>query len=400
MAVLLRDLCEQVKDYGMELIAGRNGLGRPVRWVHMVENQEIANFLEGQEIAFATGIGVQTQEDLCGLVKSVYSNDASGFVVNIGPYIHQISPETVRFCNDHDLPLFRVPWSVHMAQIMHVFSLAITMSEKHNMELAAALRNAIECPDREEMYLDYLEQSGFNRGWNYCVAALEAHDKTTRSCLESVVDLCIAQNGWKAAMLELNGRLVIVFAQYGSVAVRDMVMAILNAARARGVDTGRVFVGVGKVTKSARCIRKSCGQAMRLERLQFLRGNGAVPALYDESGVDKILLGVEDVSILDDYYADSIAPLVNYDKAHDSDLVDTLRTYLKFNGSVKETAESMFVHRNTVNYKLGKIETVLGVDLGTYSVREFLSIGLQVDEILQCMRLGNEGYQGNRSAAP
>ena len=201
-------------------------------------------------------------------------------------------------------------------------------------------------------------------------------------------------------MLEKNGRLVIVFAQYGSVAVRDMVMAILNAARARGVDTGRVFVGVGKVTKSARCIRKSCGQAMRLERLQFLRGNGAVPALYDESGVDKILLGVEDVSILDDYYADSIAPLVNYDKAHDSDLVDTLRTYLKFNGSVKETAESMFVHRNTVNYKLGKIETVLGVDLGTYSVREFLSIGLQVDEILQCMRLGNEGYQGNRSAAP
>ena len=71
MAVLLRDLCEQVKDYGMELIAGRNGLGRPVRWVHMVENQEIANFLEGQEIAFATGIGLQTQEDLCGLVKSV-----------------------------------------------------------------------------------------------------------------------------------------------------------------------------------------------------------------------------------------------------------------------------------------------------------------------------------------
>ena len=163
MTVRLKELVEQAADKNMVLAAGKNGLDKPVRWVHMVENEEIAGFLEGQEIAFTTGIGLETQEDLYPLVKSAYASGATGVVVNIGPFIHQISPETIRFCDEHDFPLFKVPWSVHMAQIMHSFSLAITMSEKHSMELAAALENAIFHPDREEMYLEYLEQSGFGK---------------------------------------------------------------------------------------------------------------------------------------------------------------------------------------------------------------------------------------------
>lgn len=408
MTVLLRNLLEQVKDYDMTLIAGRNGLDRPVRWVHMVENQEIAGFLDGQEIAFATGIGLQTQEDLYDLVRSVYECDASGFVVNIGPYIHQISPETVRFCNDHDLPLFRVPWSVHMAQIMRVFCLSITMSEKHTVELAAALRNAISMPAREDLYLDYLEQSGFGKDWTYCVAVIDPGDATdpssppvhpgqgiaagarsgrpscgsTRARLERIVDSCIARGEWHAAQLDMDGLLTIVFAQYGAQEVHGMLAGAIAEARRHGADTSSVFVGVGKVTKSARCIGKSFIQARRLERLQKRRGRSGEPALYDESGVDRILLGVEDQSILRDYWDDSIGPLARYDAMNDDNLVATLRMYLTFNGSIKETAAHMFVHRNTVSYKLGKVESILGVRLSEYSTREFLSIGLQIGEII------------------
>lgn len=382
MTVLLRTLMEQVKDYDMTLIAGRGGLDRPVRWVHMVENQEIASFLDGQEIAFATGIGLQTQEDLCDLVRSAYDCNASGFVVNIGPYIHQISPDTVRFCNEHDLPLFRVPWSVHMAQIMHVFSLAITMSEKHTMELAAALRNAINWPAREDLYLDYLEQSGFGKDWTYCVAVIDPGDGTPSERLERIVDSSIARGEWRAAQLDMDGLLTIVFSQYGSPEVHGMLMQVMAEARRQGFDTSGMFVGVGKVTKSARCIGKSFTQARRLERLQARRGKGGEPALYDESGVDRILLGVEDASILSDYWDDSIGPLAQYDAMNDSDLVPTLRMYLAFSGSVKETAEHMFVHRNTVSYKLGKVESILGVRLSDFATREFLSIGLQIGEII------------------
>lgn len=424
MTVRLKELAEQTADQNMVLVAGRGGLARPVRWVHMVENEEIAGFLEGQEIAFTTGIGLETQEDLYPLVKSAYASGATGVVVNIGPFIHQISPETIRFCDEHDFPLFKVPWSVHMAQIMHSFSLAITMSEKHSMELAAALENAIFHPDREEMYLEYLEQSGFAKDWNYCVTVFSAcadaammmpaepmddgtsavgtatasvvgnepgihlvhghHDAERIALYSRDIESLITRNQWRVAVVHIEGRLVLVFARYTAEQVEMMVREIIAAIRSQGTTLERTYIGVGKVTKSARCIGKSYNQALKLERLQHLRGRAGEVALYDNSGIDKLLLAVSDHAILEDYYHDSIGPLVEYDRVNGTDLTETLRVYFQFSGSVKETAASMFVHRNTVSYKLNKIEDILGVSLSDFRTREFLSVGLQVREVLDC----------------
>ncbi|NEG89915.1 PucR family transcriptional regulator [Bifidobacterium aerophilum] len=416
MTVRLKELVEQANDHDLTLVAGRNGLERPVRWVHMVENEEIAGFLEGQEVTFTTGIGLETQEDLPGLLKSAYDSGASAAVVNIGPFIHQISPDAIRFCDEHDFPLFKVPWSVHMAQIMHSFSLAITMSEKHSMELAAALENAIFHPDREEMYLEYLEQSGFGKDWNYCVAVFSAcaepdeetdgaqssgqpggqsgkpsgestrkrHDVDRIAQYTREIESLVTRNQWRVAVVHIEDRLVLVFARYTVEQVEMMVREMIAAIRQRDATLDRTYIGVGKVTKSARCIGKSYHQALKLERLQHLRNRAGEVALYDNSGVDKLLLAIADRDILDDYYRDSIGPLVEYDRVNGTELTETLRTYFQFSGSVKETAERLFVHRNTVSYQLNKIEDILGVNLSDFRTREFLSVGLQVREILDC----------------
>ena len=421
MSVRLKDLVDLVADQGMKLIAGGNGLDRPVRWVHMVENEEIAGFLEGQEVTFTTGIGLETQEDLLPLIRSAYRCGASAAVVNIGPFIHQISPETIRFCDEHDFPLFKVPWSVHMAQIMHRFSLAITMGEKHSMELAAALENAIFHPDREEMYLEYLEESGFGRSWNYCVAVISAcaepaggvggtaapshadpagavpapsaegvapargaHDEERIAAFARVAESLATTNQWRVAVITIEGRLVLVFARYEVAEVEMMLRRMTGEISAAGLPLSRTYIGVGKVTRSARCIAKSYNQALKLERLQHLRGREGELALYDNSGVDKLLLAVPDRDILADFYDDSVGPLVEYDRVNGTDLTETLRVYFRYSGSVKETAASMFVHRNTVSYKLNKIEDILGVNLSDFAVREFLSVGLQVREVLDC----------------
>lgn len=48
MTVRLKELVEQAADKDMVLVAGKGGLERPVRWVHMVENEEIAGFLKAR----------------------------------------------------------------------------------------------------------------------------------------------------------------------------------------------------------------------------------------------------------------------------------------------------------------------------------------------------------------
>ncbi|MER8277579.1 PucR family transcriptional regulator ligand-binding domain-containing protein, partial [Acinetobacter baumannii] len=75
---------------------------------------DIASFLEGDEIAFVTGIGLKQPgvKAVPELVRAIYDHGASAIVLNEGPYIPAI-PESVRsFCDDVALPLFQVPWDV------------------------------------------------------------------------------------------------------------------------------------------------------------------------------------------------------------------------------------------------------------------------------------------------
>ncbi|WP_394870661.1 PucR family transcriptional regulator ligand-binding domain-containing protein [Clostridium butyricum] len=52
MSVTIGLLYESVKNHDIKLIAGEKGLSKAVKWVHMVENIEIATFLEGGEVTF------------------------------------------------------------------------------------------------------------------------------------------------------------------------------------------------------------------------------------------------------------------------------------------------------------------------------------------------------------
>lgn len=55
-----------------------------------------------------------------------------------------------------------------------------------------------------------------------------------------------------------------------------------------------------------------------------------------------------------------IRPLLEHDALRGSQLVETLRTFIDQQGSMQETAESQFLHVNTVRYRLQKITALIG----------------------------------------
>lgn len=73
-----------------------------------------------------------------------------------------------------------------------------------------------------------------------------------------------------------------------------------------------------------------------------------------------------------------LAPLVDYDRRHDGDLVQTLRIYFMCNGNTSRASESLFLHRNGLIYRLGRIENLLGVSLSDPEVRLALEMGLRM----------------------
>lgn len=71
-----------------------------------------------------------------------------------------------------------------------------------------------------------------------------------------------------------------------------------------------------------------------------------------------------------------LAPLMDTDGA----LLETLRAYLEFSGTTRRVCERLFIHRNTLAYRIGRIESLLAVDLGDGQTRATLLLSLQLLE--------------------
>ncbi|WP_392486009.1 PucR family transcriptional regulator [Haloimpatiens sp. FM7315] len=77
-----------------------------------------------------------------------------------------------------------------------------------------------------------------------------------------------------------------------------------------------------------------------------------------------------------------ILKIYKYDKNHNTNYLETLMVYLKTNKSIKMTSNYMYVHRNTINYRILKIRELFEIDLDdNILINEFL-LSCQIIQIL------------------
>lgn len=65
-----------------------------------------------------------------------------------------------------------------------------------------------------------------------------------------------------------------------------------------------------------------------------------------------------------------------YDRERRSDLLKTLRVYFETGANASEAADRLFLHRNSLLYRLARIEELVGLDLKDSRARLALQLGL------------------------
>lgn len=75
-------------------------------------------------------------------------------------------------------------------------------------------------------------------------------------------------------------------------------------------------------------------------------------------------------------FRELILPLVNYDLKRGSGLVRTLMVYFETGSNASETADRLFLHRNSLRYRLERIQTITELDLREPGSGLILQLGL------------------------
>ncbi len=76
------------------------------------------------------------------------------------------------------------------------------------------------------------------------------------------------------------------------------------------------------------------------------------------------------------YYDSLLAPLRRYDVEHHGDLVKTLAAYLRCGGNATRTADALYLHRNSLRYRLARIQALTGLDPNEPDARLALQISI------------------------
>ncbi len=89
---------------------------------------------------------------------------------------------------------------------------------------------------------------------------------------------------------------------------------------------------------------------------------------YSQLGIMRLLWKINQKE-LKEFTIEYLAKLIKYDKGNSTEWLDTLGVYLEEGGSIKQAAERLFIHPNTMSYRVKRIKEILGIDLQDQEVQ-------------------------------
>src|SRR5499427_5500546 len=107
----------QLVNTSAKLVAGAEGLDRPVEWVRLMETPEILP--RPGDLMFTTGFPIKDDvQAQIGLVERIADSGGAGLVVRPLPYLRKLPPEMVTEADRLKVPLFTIPSDVQFVDLM------------------------------------------------------------------------------------------------------------------------------------------------------------------------------------------------------------------------------------------------------------------------------------------
>ena len=380
MGYTIEDMLVFAKDqYQMELIGGKNGWSNSISWLLMLEDVNVIKHLAGKELAVTTGIGFSTTEKLKELVQALLDGHAAGLIINVGDYIAEVPQEIIDMCDEHDLPLLTVPWDIIVAEMIKDITARVFFQGIADERIQDAFIAAIKEPDNQENYrselLPYFDIDGTFQVALLTTDDLDAMDTVERKRLGYRMQLYLENISHNGCFFYYDSNFVLVMNDVGQKDMTEIIEGMVKRVKMRMPDVP-MYVGVGSCLKDIKNLALCYERAKAAVTMASRKKKDLL--YYEDMGMYRLLFAVKDESLLKELGDEPLRVLDEYDKKHNSNYVETLEQYLKYDRSIQAVSEAMFTHRNTVIYRVNNIKKLLNLELDTPEERIPLQVAFYI----------------------
>lgn len=153
---------------------------------------------------------------------------------------------------------------------------------------------------------------------------------------------------------------------------------IINIAKE--ISEISIAIGIGRFSKEPKNLWKSYSEATRCI-YNKTDSHKSSSIHFDDLGIYRIFHIEEMEDELNQFYKDTLEPLVKYDKEKGSELVKTLQMFFQCGGNLKKVSEEMFTHYNTIVYRMQRIKDITGMNLENPNERLNLQVAFKIFEM-------------------
>lgn len=381
----------------VRVLGGHGGMHHIVRWTYVADAMDnllsTLNWITGSELIVLSGSNIVGDPGrvLVEYIRRSHKKNIAGIVINIGKWIPEIPGDAIAEANRLNLPLMTVPWETRFVDFTKRICTAIvaqSVEDEANNVLAENLLFG-ESPDSSHSRLA-LAKNGFEYAAGFQVAVLNVAPRRPmparkqiemKNGVDSFFQLIMEKEGIKSITTRLGENIISIIPAPRPEDCRLDLMKRIAEQAGRLYPNCLLHIGMGRTVGSLQEIPRSFQDAQQVMRLCRHSGENDA-ADFDSIGVYSLLLASVDETSLRTAYYSLFSPLIEYDKNNGSALLFTLFSYLENDASLGRTAKELYVHENTLKYRLNKIKAILQMDLKRLEDLCRLKIGFMIGRIL------------------
>lgn len=361
----------------MKIIAGNKGLHKIIRWSYKAESIHLAKWVHGGELLIVSKMVIHEKNfNLYNFLKEAISLNISGALLLIGPnYIEQIPQSVIDLSNQKHFPLFLIPWDTPLVDIFEELGHAIAsinlINDKHKDLLFSIIFNT-------NLSLDYLKYQSqeVNFSFDGYLQFFEINFLLPQS--ENAIILNDVDKDTICQFIHTlfeNEHIPILSSSY-----TKNIIALINANNTSLDTLNTLFpqilnyikenypnyivnIGIGTRQKSLEKYKLSYEQASKCINLAIKQKQKNMIYYYEQLGLYQLFYDINNKTLLENFVHNILYSLMAYDKKYNTNLIQTLEVYLNKNCNLNQTAETLFIHRNTIKYRLQRIEEITNTSL-------------------------------------
>lgn len=386
MYVTCKDVLNLDLFHTSKILTGDVGLDRVISWPYLAKALLDEQYFTGGELVIIAETYIQYNEEILLSFIDVCSNcHISGilfFIDHESNNLNHVPDSVIAKAIENNIPIIETPWDVRSIDVVRQISFLVFQNEQRVDALQNCFKNIIFFPYDNLQDTDAFKQL-INLGYcdtPYYLLRIQLFD-FDEYCSLKKLDTELKRHEQKKFIRHYIHRTVAdYFPDTISCSNSDIIVSIiddckyndfsmiidkiekLNSHLLKTFSILNIKMCLTKKYDSIYDIKTAFHDTTHIIELCNLKEFQELPVIYDMIGIYKLLLASNKTN-LRSIYESTFAPLIEFDKENDSNLIETLSCYLHSNCNLEETSQKLFIHINTIRYRIKKIESLTGMSL-------------------------------------